>query len=483
MTDHRSSPTPPDDEAAAASFTALLDWASELRFSDLPEDVIRRGLLVLADDIGAMIAVRDDPQIVAVRESLLYDGQPAEATVFGAGRRRGERAAVAAANGVAADWGEMDGGYRPATCHAGLYVLSALLAEAEASGATTQQLLTALVAAYELVTRVARTWVHDELIIHPHALLSPIGAAAGAALGARLAGGEVSAAVCAGATTVMLGPFDHALSGALARNTWTGIAAWTGVQHARWAQAGIGGDPSAPHTAFARAMGATPHVERLTDGLGQTWAIRDGYHKLFACCQYAHSTVEAVLDARTEIGERIDDVVGIDVRTHPLALKLDGVQPRTSLAAKFSVPHTAAAALIRGSHRRRGLRPRRDRRPAHLATAPQRHARAVRAGAATASRPSCVGPGHPRRRHGRGTYLHERDRFSGPTARARHVARREGRGGGRIRAPAVRAGHPPAAGATRPAGAKLERHPRRPPGGVTCQRPTPRATSTPPSTF
>ena len=348
MTAHRSSPTPPADEAAAASFTALLDWASELRFSDLPEDVIRRGLLVVADDIGAMIAVRDDPQIVAVRESLLYDGQPAEATVFGAGRRRGERAAVAAANGVAADWGEMDGGYRPATCHAGLYVLSALLAEAEASGATTQELLTALVAAYELVTRVARTWVHDELIIHPHALLSPIGAAAGAALGARLAGGEVSAAVCAGATTVMLGPFDHALSGALARNTWTGIAAWTGVQHARWAQVGIGGDPSAPHTAFARAMGATPHVERLTDGLGQAWAIRDGYHKLFACCQYAHSTVEAVLDARTEIGERIDDVVGIDVRTHPLALKLDGMQPRTSLAAKFSVPHTAAAALIRG---------------------------------------------------------------------------------------------------------------------------------------
>ena len=348
MTDHRSSPLSPPD-AAAAGFTGLTRWAAGLRFVDLPEDVVRRALLVLADDIGAMIAVRDDPQVLAVRESLLYDGQPPEATVFGAGRRRGERAAVAAANGSAADWGEMDGGYRPATCHAGLYVLSALLAQAEISGATTQQLLTALVAAYELVTRVARAWVHDELIIHPHALLSPIGAAAGAALGARLAADEVLAAVCAGATTAMLGPFDHALSGALARNTWTGIAAWAGVQHARWAQAGIGGDPSAPHTAFARAMGATPHLERLTDGLGETWAIRDGYHKLFACCQYAHSTVEAVLDARAEIGDRVDDVVSIDVRAHPLALKLDGVEPRTSLAAKFSVPHTAAAALIRGS--------------------------------------------------------------------------------------------------------------------------------------
>jgi 2-methylcitrate dehydratase PrpD len=334
---------------AAAGFAALARWTAGLRFDDLPDDVRRRALLVLADDIGAMIAVRDDPQVIAVRDGLLDDRQPPEATVFAAERRRAERAAVAAANGVAADWGEMDEGYRPATCHAGLYVLPALLAEAEPSGRTVQELLAALVGGYELITRVARAWVHEQMIIHPHALLSPIGAAVGAALGGRHTADEVLAAACAGATTVMLGPFDHATSGALVRNTWTGIAAWAGVQHARWAAAGIGGEPSAPHTAFHRATGATAVPARLTEGLGETWAIRDGYHKLFACCQYAHSTVEALLDARAEIGEgRIDDVVAVDVRTHALALALDDVEPRTSVGAKFSVPHAAAAALVRG---------------------------------------------------------------------------------------------------------------------------------------
>jgi 2-methylcitrate dehydratase PrpD len=338
-----------DADAAATGFTELIRWGARLRFPDLPADVRQRALLVLADDLGAMIAVRDDPQVAAVRDGLLHAGQPAEATVFATGRRRGERAAVAAANGAAADWAEMDEGYRPATCHAGLYVLPALLAEAEASARTTAELLTALVAAYELVTRVARSWVHDQLLIHPHALLSPIGAAAGAALGAGRTEDVVVGAVCAGATTVMLGPFDHAPSGALARNTWTGIAAWMGVQHSRWAQAGITGDPTAPHTAFHRAMGATAHLERLTEGLGESWAIRDGYHKLFACCQYAHSTVEALLEARAEIGEaRIDEIVTVDVRAHALALKLDDARPRTSLGAKFSVPHAAAAALVRG---------------------------------------------------------------------------------------------------------------------------------------
>ena len=76
MTDHRSSPCSPND--AAGGFAELTHWAAGLRFADLPDDVVRRALLVLADDIGAMIAVRDDPQVVAVRESLLSDGEPAE---------------------------------------------------------------------------------------------------------------------------------------------------------------------------------------------------------------------------------------------------------------------------------------------------------------------------------------------------------------------------------------------------------------------
>ncbi|MGX6448966.1 MmgE/PrpD family protein, partial [Patulibacter sp. S7RM1-6] len=170
-----------------------------------------------------------------------------------------------------------------------------------------------------------------------------------AALAARLVPDRAVAAVSAGAGTAMLGPFDHALNGDLIRNAWTGIAAWTGVQVVRWAALGIGGAPTAPHTAFAGAMGATPHLGALTNGLGEAWAIRDGYHKLFACCQYAHSTVEALLDARPEIGaDRLDAIRDVEVRTHPLALKLDGTRPATSLAAKFSVPHVAAAALLRG---------------------------------------------------------------------------------------------------------------------------------------
>lgn len=348
MTDTSHPTSPATASAAGAALSTLVRWASGVRYDDLPDDVRRRALLVLADDLGAMIAVRDDPQVRAVRDSLITPGQAPEATVFAGGRVRGERAAVAAANGAAADWAELDEGYRPTTCHAGLYVLPALLAEAEARALSGEQVVAALVAGYEVVTRVARSWRHDRMTIHPHALLGPIGAAAGAALASGLEPDECVAAVAGGATTAMLGPFDHALNGAMVRNVWTGIAAWTGIQLARWAPHGIGGDPSAPHSAFATAMGATADLDQLTADLGDAWAIRDGYHKLFACCQYAHSTVEALLEVRAEDPTIAERVVGLEIRTHPLALKLDGTHPQTSLAAKFSVPHMAAAALVLG---------------------------------------------------------------------------------------------------------------------------------------
>ena len=33
------------------------------------------------------------------------------------------------------------------------------------------------------------------------------------------------------------------------------------------------------------------------------WAIADGYHKVHACCQYSHSTVEAIIDLHGRLGD------------------------------------------------------------------------------------------------------------------------------------------------------------------------------------
>ena len=51
--------------------------------------------------------------------------------MFRGGRPRTDRISAAVANGLAGDWIELDEGFREVPCHAGVYVLPALLAEAE----------------------------------------------------------------------------------------------------------------------------------------------------------------------------------------------------------------------------------------------------------------------------------------------------------------------------------------------------------------
>jgi len=96
---------------------------------------------------------------------------------------------------------------------------------------------------------------------------------------------------------------------------------------------------------FVGGLGTDVEPDELTVDLGRSWGIADGYHKIYACCQYSHSAVEsleALLSRRPDI-EATRDVERIIVETHWRGLTLDNPRPATSLAAKFSLPHIMAA--------------------------------------------------------------------------------------------------------------------------------------------
>lgn len=137
------------------------------------------------------------------------------------------------------------------------------------------------------------------------------------------------------------------MSGALIRNVWPAVGAWAGTMSVEWAESGIGGVDTGFYDVYSTVHGGTADPARLTEGLGEQWGILDGYMKLYACCQHLHSTVEAIvglgpLNALHEIEE-------IAVETHPLAVPLANPRPLTTLGAKFSLPHAAAAAVVMGS--------------------------------------------------------------------------------------------------------------------------------------
>jgi 2-methylcitrate dehydratase PrpD len=122
------------------------------------------------------------------------------------------------------------------------------------------------------------------------------------------------------------------------------------LRAADWASIGVTGNRDSAHDVFVAIMGAVPKPDQLSDGLGRDWAINGGYHKMHACCQYGHSTVEAVQAALAGGGGiAADQITAIRVETHEKGQALDNAAPATTLAAKFSIQHIAATTAVHGA--------------------------------------------------------------------------------------------------------------------------------------
>jgi len=336
--------------ATAAGIAALVDWAHGVRPEDIPGPVMARMARIVADDLGAMIGARDEPEVAAFHARTLARAGVPEATVFRGGRQRTGRIAAAVANGVAIDWLELDEGYRKAVCHGGLCTLPALLAEAEAADTPLPDFLRAGVVAYEMVTRIARAWTPADIAHHVHGRYAAIGAAAATAL-VRGASREVLRHAFTGAMTLITaGPRNHAVEGALVRNAWPAVGAWSGMMSVEWAECGIGGLDAGAHDVYSSLLHGTAQPDALTRDLGTSWAVLDAYTKVHACCQQTHSAVEATLALRERLRrEAAGAAVGaIRVETHRGAMPLANYDPPTGLAGKFSLPHIVAAVLEQG---------------------------------------------------------------------------------------------------------------------------------------
>ena len=156
-------------------------------------------------------------------------------------------------------------------------------------------------------------------------------------------------AVTGAASMSFAGPFDTAVEGALIRNAWTAAGAWIGLRAADWAEAGIGGNEVTPYDVFVGAYNCRAMPEPLVAGQGDAWSVTNGYHKVFACCGYAHSAIEATLELLGRMQQKKEEIAEIVVETAPGGQALRTVEPETVLAAKFSLPHAIAATVQLGT--------------------------------------------------------------------------------------------------------------------------------------
>ena len=304
----------------------------------------------LLDWLGSTVAGGEMRPPSLVREVVTGLGGHAQATVLASGERTSAPLA-ALANAAASHVLEMDDLDPGSIYHPAAPTVSAALAVAEHLGADGDALLDAIAIGYEVGIRVGEALgpSHYEHW-HTTGTAGTFGAAAAAArLHSLTAEQTLHALGSAGTTTA--GLWEFLSDGAMSKQLHPAKAAHDGILSVLLAQQGF---TAATHIlegakGVLASMSARSFPERLTDGLTSemaTWRIDGVAFKVHAACRHTHSAVDAALQLRAEHDLKLGQIQDVHVRIYEQALGLlDGVEPTTPYAAKFSLPFCIAAAL------------------------------------------------------------------------------------------------------------------------------------------
>jgi 2-methylcitrate dehydratase len=327
-------------------------WVVELRYEQLPPDVIARAKRVVLDTVGcALGAIGAEPVRMAQQVVALQGGNP-QATIIGLGRKVSCDQATFL-NGMALryfDYNDYIALGRPN--HASINVAAAL-AVAEMQNLSGKDLLLGLVAGYEVEVRLRdaiaakRSEGWDDTSIEAQY-------ASAATAGKLLQLDEVklaNALAIAGSNANTLAEVRRGAELTPAKGSAEPMAARNGVFAALLARAGL----AYPMTIFEGEYGFAKMVsasfdEAILRKRSGDFQILKSCVKLWPCVGTAQAPIAAALEIHKR-GPRAADISAITVALSDFAYRQQAAYPeeiRTREHADHSIPYLVARALLDG---------------------------------------------------------------------------------------------------------------------------------------
>ncbi len=266
-----------------------------------------------------------------------------------AGRQGGDAGRKAFLLGGLSHILEMDDLHRASVTHPGCVVVPAVLALALRGGHAGHAVLDAVLHGYEAVARIGmavgpahyRIW-------HSTGTCGPFGAAMAAA---SLLGLDETQAVHAlgNAGTQSSGLWQFLETGAMSKHLHAGRAAEAGLVAAELAALGFTGPPAILEGAKGLFAGACPDADpaAVTRDPQAPWQLHATSIKPWPCCRHTHPVIDAALELHGQLGGAAPQA--IEVATYRAAIEVcDRPAPDSDYAAKFSLQHCVAGALMDG---------------------------------------------------------------------------------------------------------------------------------------
>lgn len=265
---------PPKSMASAT--LELAKFSSALRFEDLPAEVVAKARICTLDTLGCCLFGASLASVRKLAEMVATENCGSQAAAIGFPMRT-SAAHAALINATSAHAFQLDEIHIEATLHPGSLAVPVALALAEANGgATGRDLITAMVAGYEVGLRVGLTAKGGMFArgFHNQGTTGAFVAAATAARLLRLDATQTQHALgLAGSQAAGLMAVQE---GAMAKGFHSGRAAQSGVYAAKLARLGYTGIPDVLEAGYggflSSLVGECPR-DALTADLGKRWEI------------------------------------------------------------------------------------------------------------------------------------------------------------------------------------------------------------------
>lgn len=333
------------------------EHTAKLTYAGLPDDVVAKAKLILRDGIGNQIAASAiaEPARRMVELVREWGGAP-QSSVIGFGFKVPVHHA-ALCNAMMGHGVELDDAHGSGLIKAGSVLVPTAMAIAEYKGATGKEVITGLVAGYEIAIRVAKAINpgHRQRGYHTTGTVSLMGAAA---MGAKLLGcnAEQIAWAIGLAGMQSAGIQSYLDDPCIAKPFSPGKSAMNGALAAIMASRGFSGPKKVLEgkEGFLNAFTDSVRIADLLEGLGARYAIMDVGFKPHAACRYAHGPIDLAQHMYWKEGVRLPDVEKVTVHMSELAIRQASKPKSTNLnAAMGSTQFGVALALDRGGN---GLR-------------------------------------------------------------------------------------------------------------------------------
>jgi len=327
-------------------------YAVNLKFEDLPPDVVRTATRTILDTIGCAIggSTAGPSQIAVKLASEITAKHPA--TILCTGIKTSPDLA-AFANGVMIRYLDFNDGYVSLTHSPGhpSDALAALLTAAELAGASGRDLITASVLADEVFCKILDGLEAVTLGVD-HSTVTGLAAAVGSA---RLMGlseqqiVDVIGITVAGNTAIHQGRVGT-------MSNWKAFAAADACRKAIFAIELVQNGMTGPRDVFEGRDGFFNVIARkpfVLAPLGAPYGIMHAFTKRYPLGEFAQTVAQAAVEAR-QFAADTNDIKEINIAVSRAAIKVmaDGPEkwrPQTHETADHSIPYAAAVALLYGN--------------------------------------------------------------------------------------------------------------------------------------